>query len=144
MIDEPRDSFPGLGWSGHDSQGPVNEEQRALLERRHLRLGWWCVAAFALVGLGLETRVRYADAFPVNSGVFNSLGSPPNAAGIALYTRPGTSIQFDLGLTKRLSLAGREFNWSLFGQNIADDQSPTFVGVPAVGRLITTRIQYTF
>ena len=96
------------------------------------------------MGLGLETRVRYSDAFPVNSGVFNSLGIPPNTPGTALYTRPGTSIQFDIGVMKRLSLAGREFNWSLFGQNIADDESPTFVGVPAVGRLITTRIQYTF
>jgi iron complex outermembrane receptor protein len=95
-------------------------------------------------GFGAEARVRYADAFPVNSGVFNSLGIPPNNPGTFLYERPGTSIQFDLGVSKRLSLAGREFNWSLFGQNVLDADTPTFVGVPAPGRMVSTRLQYVF
>jgi iron complex outermembrane receptor protein len=93
---------------------------------------------------GAEARLRYTDAFSVNSGVFNSLGIPPNAAGTALYERPGTSIKVDLGFTKGLTLGGREFKLSLFGENLADNDAPTFVGVPSIGRSVSTRVQYVF
>ena len=94
-------------------------------------------------GWSFTGTARYADAFPVNSGLFNSLGSPPNPAGTALYAPIPASTLFDAGVSYRLPIA-QNVTWSLSVSDILDTRVATFVGVPEIGRLITTRIKYNF
>jgi outer membrane receptor for ferrienterochelin and colicins len=94
-------------------------------------------------GWAFNGSIRYADAFPVNSGVFNSLGSPPNSPGTALYAPVPANTMFDLGASYRLPIA-QNVTWSLNVSDLLDTRVATFVGVPQIGRLITTRIKYNF
>jgi len=124
-------------------------------------------------GLSLETRGRYANAFPVNSGVYSSTRSftapsvlNPNvpdgtyttapgsttacssqAPTACVYTYPGVPVNMflDLGFSWRLPVRGtQQITWSLNGTNILDNKRPTFAGVPEIGRMIMTRLQYAF
>lgn len=90
-------------------------------------------------GMTAELRGRYTDAFPVNSGVFNSynVGTPNR------YEAVPVNAFLDAGFSYRLPVAAN-VRWSLNAQNIFDNRVPTFIGVPDVGRFITTRIQYNF
>ncbi|HYD53535.1 MAG TPA: TonB-dependent receptor, partial [Gemmatimonadaceae bacterium] len=90
-------------------------------------------------GFGAEVRGRYADAFPVNSGVFNSynVGTPVRYAPVPV------NALVDVGASWRLPVAGTP-RWSVNVTNLLNNEVPTFVGVPAIGRLVTTRIAYTF
>jgi outer membrane receptor for ferrienterochelin and colicins len=94
-------------------------------------------------GWSFTGSARYADAFPVNSGLFNSLGVPPNPAGTAIYAPIPASTLFDLGASYRLPIA-QNVTWSLNVTDLLDTRVATFVGVPQIGRLITTRIKYNF
>ncbi|MBI1810143.1 MAG: TonB-dependent receptor [Gemmatimonadetes bacterium] len=94
-------------------------------------------------GWSWDGTVRYTDAFPVNSGLLNSLGIPPNPVGTALYPPVPASTQFDLGATWHLPTAAK-IAWSLNVTNLLDTQAATFVGVPAIGRMIVTRVKYDF
>jgi iron complex outermembrane receptor protein len=90
-------------------------------------------------GMSGEIRGRYADAFPVNSGVFNSYG-----VGTPIrYDQVPVNAFIDAGFSMRLPFA-TNVRWSLNAQNLLDNAVPTFVGVPDVGRMITTRVQYSF
>jgi outer membrane receptor for ferrienterochelin and colicins len=90
-------------------------------------------------GFSSELRGRYADAFPVNSGVFNSynVGTPVRYAPVPV------NALVDIGASWRLPVAGTP-RWSVNVTNLLNNEVPTFVGVPEIGRLITTRIAYTF
>lgn len=94
-------------------------------------------------GWGFDAAIRYADAFPVNSGLFNSLGSPPNPAGTALYAPVPANTMFDLGVSYKLPIQ-QNVTWSLSVTDLLDTRVATFVGVPEIGRLISTRIRYSF
>ena len=94
-------------------------------------------------GLSWNAGARYSDAFPVNSGVFNSLGSPPNANGIALYPGVPTQTIFDIGASWRLPMQAN-VTWSASVQNAANTPVATFVGAPKIGRLALTRLQWNF
>ena len=94
-------------------------------------------------GWSFNGSARYADAFPVNSGLFNSLGSPPNSASTALYAPIPASTLFDIGASYRLPIA-QNVTWSLNVTDLLDTRVATFVGVPQIGRLITTRVKYNF
>ena len=94
-------------------------------------------------GWSFNGAVRYADAFPVNSGLFNSLGSPPNTAGIALYAPVPANTMIDVGASYRLPIA-QNVTWSLNVTDLLDTRVATFVGVPQIGRLIVTRVRYSF
>ena len=94
-------------------------------------------------GWSFTGSARYADAFPVNSGLFNSLGSPPNSASTALYAPIPASTLFDIGASYRLPIA-QNVTWSLNVSDLLDTRVATFVGVPQIGRLIATRIKYNF
>ena len=94
-------------------------------------------------GFGFETGARYTDTFPVNSGLLNSLGSPPNAAGVALYPGVPTQTLFDVSASWRLPIQPK-VTWSLSIQNINDQRVPTFVGTAPIGRLAITRLQWAF
>ena len=82
-----------------------------------------------LTGFSGEIRGRYWERYAVNSGVY--VGDVPSAALL------------DLNLSYRL----RQFRGATIGlaaTNLLDDKSATFVGVPEVGRMVLTRLQYAF
>ncbi len=91
-------------------------------------------------GYGVEVRGRYADAFPVNSGVFNSYGLP---AGSKRYDPVPVNAFLDAGFSWVLPVNGAP-RWSLNATNLLDNQVASFVGVPKIGRMIMTRIAYTY
>jgi outer membrane receptor for ferrienterochelin and colicins len=86
-----------------------------------------------------EVRGRYADAFPVNSGVLNSynIGTPVPYAPVPV------NALLDVGFSWVVPVAGSP-RWSLNATNLLDNQVATFVGVPKIGRLIMTRVQYQY
>lgn len=90
-------------------------------------------------GYSAELRGRYADAFPVNSGVFNSynIGTP------IPYGPVPVNAFIDASMSWVLPVRGSP-RWSVSATNILDNRVPTFVGVPAIGALIMTRIQYQY
>ena len=94
-------------------------------------------------GFSWDAGARYSDAFPVNSGLLNSLGRPPNAAGVALYPSVPTQTIFDIGASWRLPIQAN-VTWSVNVQNAANTPVPTFVGTPNIGRLMMTRLQWSF
>ena len=96
-------------------------------------------------GFGFETRWRYTDAFPVNSGVYESGVPNPSNAGPFTYAPVAVSNQFDIQFSKRFAAIGSKgVVFSLNVQNIFDNKIATFVGVPALGRLALTKLSYTF
>jgi len=90
-------------------------------------------------GMTLEARGRYADAFDVNSGVFNSynVGTPVR------YPRVPVNAFLDVGFSWKLPVA-QNVRWSLNVQNVLGNEVQSFVGVAPVGRFGTTRVSYTF
>ncbi len=90
-------------------------------------------------GYSVEVRGRYADAFPVNSGVFNSynIGTPVH------YDPVPVNALLDAGFSWVLPVAHSP-RWSVNGTNLLDNKVPTFIGVPPIGRLLLTRLQYTY
>jgi iron complex outermembrane receptor protein len=93
-------------------------------------------------GLGAEATVRYADAFPVNSGYYNSL--VPNAynSAFAPYAPVRAQTQVDLGVSYQLE--SPRITLGLNASNVLDNRVPTFAGTPAIGRLILGRVRYAF
>jgi len=87
-----------------------------------------------------EVRGRYTDAFPVNSGVFNSYGIP---AGSVRYPPVPVNALLDAGFSWVVPVKGSP-RWSLNATNLLDNKVATFVGVPAIGRMILTRVQYQY
>ena len=86
-----------------------------------------------------ELRTRYMDAMPVNSGVLNSynIGTPTR------YFDVPVGFFVDAGFSWRIPVA-QNVRWGVNGQNLFNNPRPSFVGVPEIGRMITTRLQYTF
>jgi iron complex outermembrane receptor protein len=81
-------------------------------------------------GLSFELRGRYANAYPVNSGVY--VGDVPVNAFL------------DASFSWRLPLPGQSITWSVTGTNITNNKKITFIGTPEIGRLVMTRLQYAF
>jgi outer membrane receptor for ferrienterochelin and colicins len=120
-------------------------------------------------GWGGELTVRYSDAFPVNSGVYASnvafpiaAGQPgavtavapgvlgynkcPVVAGSGAFCYEGvpTAFLLDAQVTKKFDLGKQRFMVSVNATNVLDNKVRSFVGVPEIGRLVLTRLQYTF
>ncbi len=102
---------------------------------------------------GAELRWRFMRAYPVNSGVY---ASGLDARGVPIsFTRPGsstvyiydgvpTSHIFDLGFNYRIPWGSQELLWSINGTNILDKRVRSFPGSPEIGRMVVTRLQYSF
>ena len=90
-------------------------------------------------GYSAEVRGRYADAFQVNSGVFNSYGIGSGAR----YPGVPVNAVLDLGMSWKLPVA-QNVRWSLNATNVLNNKRQTFVGTAEIGRLLLTRLQYTF
>ena len=117
-------------------------------------------------GLGFDLRGRYNQAYPVNSGVYATNIAFPIAAGQpgALATpAPGgagrcgpvpngnycyedvpEAFIMDAQVSKRFQLGAQKLMWSLNATNLLDNRVRTFPGVPEIGRMVMTRIQYSF
>lgn len=117
-------------------------------------------------GFGGELRVRYTDAFPVNSGVYATNvafpiapGQPgatatvtglgfgkcnPAPAGAYCYENVPTAFTVDAQISKKFDLGAQRFMISLNGTNLFNNEVRTFAGAPQIGRLVLTRLQYTF
>ena len=117
-------------------------------------------------GFGGELRVRYTDAFPVNSGVYaTNVAFPiaagrdgattsgqvlgynkcnPVSAGAFCYDNVPTAFQLDGQITKKFDLGKQRLMISLSGTNLLNNKVATFAGTPEIGRLVMTRLQYTF
>ena len=91
-------------------------------------------------GLSAEVRGRYANAFQVNSGVFNSYGIPVTAVR---YPSVPVNAFLDAGVSYQVR-ALRGARVSLNGTNLLDNRVQSFVGVPEIGRMLITRVQYPF
>jgi iron complex outermembrane receptor protein len=87
-----------------------------------------------------ELRGRYANAFQVNSGVFNSFGI---GAGQARYPGVPVNAFVDASASYRLPIA-QDVRISVSATNLLDNRRPTFVGVADLGRLVVSRLQYSF
>ncbi len=117
-------------------------------------------------GIGFELRGRYNDAYPVNSGVYASNVAFPIAAGLpgaptttptttgfgkcpatgGTYCYEGVSQAFtvDAQVSKRFNIGAQKLLWSINATNVFDNRVRTFPGVPEIGRLVMTRLQYSF
>ncbi|MEN9818961.1 MAG: hypothetical protein RLZ32_2841, partial [Gemmatimonadota bacterium] len=116
-------------------------------------------------GFGSELRMRYNEAYPVNSGVYATnfafpiaAGQPgaatnasgganrcsPAPAGTFCYETVPSAFIFDVQLTKKFDLGDQKLTWSLNAQNIFDNRVRTFAGAPEIGRMVMTRLSYAF
>ncbi|MBA3670993.1 MAG: TonB-dependent receptor [Gemmatimonadaceae bacterium] len=86
-----------------------------------------------------EVRGRYADAFPVNSGVFNSfnIGTPVRYAPVPV------NALLDAGVSWLLPIPNAP-RFSINATNLLNNEVPTFIGVPSLKRMLLSRLQYTF
>ncbi len=95
--------------------------------------------------LTAEVRGRYQNTFRVNSAVFVTgvdLTAPDGSK--YQYRQPPTSTFLDAQITWRLPMtSARGALISLSGTNLLDNKVPLFAGVPEIGRLIMTRLQFT-
>jgi iron complex outermembrane receptor protein len=94
---------------------------------------------------GIETRVRYINGFPVNSGVYTT---------DVAFTRPGAAQQYqyypvhaatlvDFNINKRFR-AARDMLLAINAENVLNNGYRTMPGAPLIGRMVTTRLQYSF
>ena len=105
-------------------------------------------------GFSFEVRSRFNEAYPVNSGVYaagdNINGDPiqftrPASTQVYRYEGVEGATLFDLGFTYRLPFAGaNEAMVSINGTNVLDKGYRTMPGAPLIGRMIVTRLQYSF
>jgi len=118
-------------------------------------------------GIGVELRTRYNESYPVNSGVYatnvafpiaaGQPGAPtttptgtgfgrcsPAATGTFCYENVPEAVTFDAQVSKRFNVGSQRLLWSLNATNLFDNRVRTFPGVPEIGRLVMTRLQYSF
>lgn len=77
-----------------------------------------------------ELRGRYVNAFPVNDGVW--VGRVP------------VNAMVDAGFTMGMPGTDGRAMFSLNATNLFDNKRRSYVGVPEIGRMVMSRIQYTF
>lgn len=118
-------------------------------------------------GIGFEVRARYSEGYPVNSGVYatntafpiaaGQPGAPtttpsgtgynkcsPPATGTFCYENVPEALTFDAQFTKHFDIGAQKFSWTLNGTNLTNNRFRTFPGVPEIGRMLMTRLQYNF
>ena len=100
---------------------------------------------YAPRNLTSEIRGRYQNTFPVNSAVFvtgTELTAPDGSK--YRYQQPPTAMFLDAQVTLRLPQVARGALLSVGGTNLLDNEVVMFAGVPEIGRLLMTRLQFTF
>lgn len=116
--------------------------------------------------VGYEVRARYSEAYPVNSGIYATgfafpiaPGNPgavttaasggagrcsPAPAGNFCYENVQEAFTVDAQVTKKFTIGKQKLAWTLNAQNLFDNRVRTLPGVPEIGRMIMTRLQYSF
>ena len=90
-------------------------------------------------GMTGELRTRYTGGFPVNSGVYNSY----NQSTPIRYEAVPSNLFIDAGFSVSVPWL-QNTRWAVNAQNLLDNRVNSFIGVPEVGRMVTTRLSYTF
>ncbi|MBL8987842.1 MAG: TonB-dependent receptor [Gemmatimonadetes bacterium] len=90
-------------------------------------------------GWAVEGRARYVKGFPVNSGVYVSPQNPDGS-----FQPTDSYGVFDLQGSIRPRFGARNMLVSVSVNNVLNKAYATFVGVPQMGRLIMTKVSYTF
>ena len=95
---------------------------------------------------GIDGRVRYANAYPVNSGVYATGVDFPRAGatGTYRYDDIDAATVMDLGFNWRFQPAANSLLFSIRADNLFDSKYRTMPGTPELGRMIVTRLQYSF
>ncbi len=104
---------------------------------------------YGLAGSGpqVQARMRYSEGFDVNSGVYSTgivYPTPGVAGGTYTYGSVPTRALIDLSVATPITRTDGRMTWALIGMNLLNSYAPTFVGVPGIGRLLLTRLQYGF
>lgn len=128
-----KDYFPREVGSGDPSDIALN----ATKSKGSITVGWrndrqrW----------NTEARLRALKGYPVNSGVFISPPDPDNPGSLL----PGDSYAVvDLQASWSPPVGARNMTVSANIQNLLNKHYSTFVGVPNLGRMVLTKISYTF
>jgi iron complex outermembrane receptor protein len=97
-------------------------------------------------GWGLDARVRYANAYQVNSGVYaTGVDFPlPGQVGTYRYDDIDAATIFDLGFNYRFNPGGKSALFSVRADNLFDTKYRTMPGTPELGMMLVTRLQYSF
>ncbi|MFY7922516.1 MAG: hypothetical protein ACOVSI_08885, partial [Gemmatimonas sp.] len=94
------------------------------------------------------TSVAYPLAAGQTGAVAGSTGGAnrcsPAPAGTFCYEDVPEAFLVDAQLSKRFELGGQRLLWALNATNLFDNRVRTFPGVPEIGRMVMTRIQYSF
>ena len=95
---------------------------------------------------GFDARLRHANAYPVNSGVYaTGVDFPlPGQAGTYRYDDIEAATIFDLGFNYRFSPGGKSALFSIRADNLFDTKYRTMPGTPELGMMLVTRLQYSF
>lgn len=119
-------------FSANEVQGPTDVALNASSEKvavtGRFRQG--------LYGWAAEAGVRYTKGFPVNSGVYVTELNPD---GTRKSLPDWTVVDAQVGYRFKFGLMA-----SLVAQNLFNENYATFVGIPQLGRLILTKLQYEF
>ncbi len=96
--------------------------------------------------MNTELRARYQNTFRVNSAVFvtgQDLTAPDGSK--YQYQQPPTATFVDAQVSWKLPFdVASGALLSINATNLLDNKVPMFAGVPAIGRLVMTRLQFTF
>lgn len=100
-----------------------------------------------------EFRTRLTQGYAINSGVYTTgvnfampgkTCAADGKTGCYHYDPIPGSALFDAGFTLALPQVAKGASWSMNATNLFDHRVPTFVGVPPIGLMVMTRLQYNF
>jgi len=124
-------------FTAEEADGPTNVALNATKTKGTLSAAWRDVFGRG----GAEVRFRSVRGFPVNSGVYVSEPDPEDPD--QLLPIEGWTV-VDLQGNWRLPVAARSIGIAATVQNIFNKKYSTFVGVPRLGRVLLTKLTYTF
>jgi iron complex outermembrane receptor protein len=124
-------------FTAEEAEGPTNVALNATKTKGTLSAAWRDVFGRG----GAEIRARSVKGFPVNSGVFISEQDPDDPE--KLLPIEGWTV-VDLQGNWKLPFASRSIGIAATVQNVFNKKYSTFVGVPRLGRVLLTKLTYTF
>jgi len=125
-------------FTAKEVDGPTDVALNAPMNKGALSVQY----AQGMTGFAAEARARFVQGFPVNSGVYTT----PVVSGC---TDAATCEREDINDYSTVDLtASYRFRWGLMAsasiQNLFNKNYQTFAGLPFLGRLVMTRLTYTF
>jgi outer membrane receptor for ferrienterochelin and colicins len=124
-------------FTAEEADGPTNVALNATKTKGTISAAWRDVFGRG----GAEIRARSVKGFPVNSGVYVSEQDPDDPE--KLLPIEGWTV-VDLQGNWKLPLASRSIGIAATVQNVFNKKYSTFVGVPRLGRVLLTKLTYTF